>query len=420
MLGNVPTGRYFEKVLNKAFHDLTYGKYIPPAAQEILGLSMKFIPTPRYTTCANQLASSFDRLERDIFLKTYFAGDEDDLFTSSTPTKSKLYVKSTWSPPLPPYKIDKRLSNLGTALRKIFVRTFGKPNLNTFQRKLLDKLRSDDSIVYCNSDKGLGPVGVTLKWYQKEGLKHLNNKNNYEIISEATALDDAHELRMKILFWLAEHRDALDDNAVKYIRKKLKDTKEDPFGYFYLLIKLHKNPISTRPVCSDCGSLPHALGQWVDEQLQPIVQSQHTYFKNSFALKQELDKMLIPPNASLFTYDAVSMYTNIDTDNCINRLKTFFDNPITLARWGNINKKDALMQAIELVMRNNRMRFGDIIVRQLSGIAMGMSPAPTIANLYVAIHEKESILNFLTSCLLYLRRFIDDGLGIWIMTQTLP
>ena len=58
---------------------------------------------------------------------------------------------------------------------------------------------------------------------------------------------------------------------------------------------------STRPVCSDCGSLSHALGQWVDEILQHIVQAQHTYFKNSFELKQELNQLNLPPNASIST-----------------------------------------------------------------------------------------------------------------------
>ena len=65
-------------------------------------------------------------------------------------------------------------------------------------------------------------------------------------------------------------------------------------------------------------------------------------------------------------------------------------------------------------MFNNRMRFGDIIVKQISGIAMGMSPAPTIANLYVAIYEESHVLKFLPSPVLYLRRFIDDGFGIWL------
>jgi hypothetical protein len=47
----------------------------------------------------------------------------------------------------------------------------------------------------------------------------------------------------------------------------------------------------------------------------------------------------------------------------------------------------ALLQALELVMFNNHMRFGDIILKQISRIAMGMSPVLTIANLYVVIYE---------------------------------
>ena len=74
----------------------------------------------------------------------------------------------------------------------------------------------------------------------------------------------------------------------------------------------------------------------------------------------------------------------------------------------------ALIEAINIVMRNNRMRFGDIVVKQIIGVAMGMSPAPSIANLYVAIHEAKEILSFLDSSLLYLRCFIDDGLAIWL------
>jgi hypothetical protein len=74
----------------------------------------------------------------------------------------------------------------------------------------------------------------------------------------------------------------------------------------------------------------------------------------------------------------------------------------------------ALLEALELVMFNNRMRFGDIIVKQISGISMGMSPAPTIANLFMAIYEAEHVLRYIPSVVLYLRGFIHDGLGVWL------
>ena len=65
-------------------------------------------------------------------------------------------------------------------------------------------------------------------------------------------------------------------------------------------------------------------------------------------------------------------------------------------------------------MNNNRMHFGNVIVKQISSIAMGMSPAPTIANLFVAIYEEEHVLPFIPLVVKYLCRFINDGFGIWL------
>jgi len=87
------------------------------------------------------------------------------------------------------------------------------------------------------------------------------------------------------------------------------------------------------------ASLPHALGQWVDEQLQPIVQDQHTYFKNSVALKKELDSMTLNANESIFTMDAVSMYDNIPLDECIDTLSEYLFLPETRKKYPHYNPK---------------------------------------------------------------------------------
>ena len=115
------------------------------------------------------------------------------------------------------------------------------------------------------------------------------------MLTEAQAARDIQELREEFYSWIICHRHSLSDNMVNFIRKHLDDTANDPLGYFYLLIKLHKTPISGKPVCLDCGSLPHALGQWVDETLQPIVQDQALYFKNSAESKSEMNNLTCPP-----------------------------------------------------------------------------------------------------------------------------
>jgi hypothetical protein len=84
--------------------------------------------------------------------------------------------------------------------------------------------------------------------------------------------------------------------------------------------KVHKTPLSTRPVCSGFASLFHPLGKWLNYALQPVVVDQPIYFKDSFSLKQELDKIVLPPNTSIITFDAISMYTNINIDDSIEQI----------------------------------------------------------------------------------------------------
>lgn len=394
-----------------AFHDLTKQGEIPATATSLLGLGLKFIPTPKYTSNQETAEKAFARINRDVGLKVFFAGE--DSLASDKITRSKLYIKSTWQPPFPGIKIESRLANFERALLPLYRRRKAKPNLHYHQQRTLEYFQANDDTVFAHADKNLGPVGLKIPRYIKDGLHHLTDPEAYEIISAEAGAEAINELRSEIIEWTYKYGGIISDDATKYIRSKVRESMDDPYGYFYLLYKIHKPKLSTRPVCSDCASMPHSLGQWIDEELQPLVQKQHSYFKNSFELKRELDQLALPANASLFSYDAVSMYTNINTADCIERLSSYL---LAQEQDGSIRKHlaQALIDAITIVMYNNRMRFGDILVRQLVGIAMGMSPAPSIANLYVAIHEAQRLLQYIGKFLLYLKRFIDDGLGIWL------
>ncbi len=60
-----------------------------------------------------------------------------------------------------------------------------------------------------------------------------------------------------------------------------------------------------------------------------------------------------------------------------------------------------IVNAMEIVMKNNHMQFGNLIYHQICGVAMGVSPAPTIANLYIAIYETAHIIPLLNKYLLF-------------------
>ena len=146
---------------------------------------------------------------------------------------------------------------------------------------------------------------------------------------------------------------------------------KNPFPFFYQLYKIHKNPIKTRPVISGCGSLLHPLGHWIDEELQPIAKKMPAYFKSSYVLKEELLSLRLPPNAVLFTADADSMYTNIDTDHALTIIGDYIDN--NPRSTGNPR---ALKSALEIIMKNMICVFGDLYFKQVKGTAMGTPQPP--------------------------------------------
>ncbi len=96
-----------------------------------------------------------------------------------------------------------------------------------------------------------------------------------------------------------------------------------------------------------------ALGCYVDSVLQPIVQDQALYFKNSAELKIELENLALPANASLFTYDAIAMYPSINTNDSLDRLSEYLLKEEVSDKYG--YSATTLLEAIELVMFNNRM-----------------------------------------------------------------
>jgi hypothetical protein len=367
---------------------------------------MKFIPTPKFTT--DDLTPTLDRLERDVHLKVFFAhiqNQEDDI--------PKLYVKSDWRPNtirIPPV-FDHRLNNFQSSLEKLFKRRRGKPNLLPFQERVLSELAADRNLLFPDTDKGLGPCAVTYEQYVQDGLKHLNDATTWAPITADEAAALAVSLEAQVESWLETHDLALSEMETKYIRNHIKANRKDPFGYFYLLYKIHKEPISTRPVCSDVNSLLFGLGKWIDTQLQPVAQAQPAYFQDSFALRSMLMKLEVPPNARLFTADAVGMYPNIPTEPALAEISQYLREQAGV-KFHHYDP-DALIEALEIVFRNNVVRFGDLYRKQISGTGMGKPPAPPWANIFMAIKEDKFSPVFQAMLMLY-KRFIDDIIGLWL------
>ena len=151
--------------------------------------------------------------------------------------------------------------------------------------------------------------------------------------------------------------------------------------------------------------------------LQPIAQGMQTYLKDSFKLKKILDNTIIAPGARLFTCDAESMYTNIDTENALHIIAKLLHNPETQKKYPHYHA-NTLIEALEIVMRNNTFKCRDIIAQQLSGTVMGKPCTPPWATIFERCHKNKTIKKYCPNLQIYLR-YLDDIFAIWTSTSTI-
>jgi hypothetical protein len=109
------------------------------------------------------------------------------------------------------------------------------------------------------------------------------------------------------------------------------------------------------------------------------------------------------------------MYTNIDTEPALESISKYLRE-----EQGNYNHYNAvtLIEALEIVFRNNFFKFSDTYWHQISGTAMGTPPAPPWATCTYGLHEQVMISCWQEQVSFY-KRFIDDVIGIWLVHSLL-
>lgn len=399
ILLEMPIWLYFSRPLNVAFHNLCANpKDCPKFLKSLLGLGLNFIPTPQYCSSNN---IDGDRFIKDLYTRCYFQG---------TPTKPapKLFLRSSWTPPRSdiPTEYRIRIDSFLQSIKKQCPPKRSGSNLLLLQKTTLYNLRHNSNIVIFPSDKNLGPAIIDKQTYIKRALSdHLSDTTTYRQLSPTAADSRAKAIRKIIKNFIEQNFKKQNPDRI-YLERML-DACEDPFSYFYLLAKVHKTPWKTRPIISVSGSILQGIGRWVDSQLQIICQSLPYVIRSSHELSLKLRNLVLPPNARLFSIDAINMYTNIDTKHALEKITNFlatYENPLI-----NI---PALIQAIRIIMTHNLFKFGDTFWVQLTGTAMGAPPAPCYATLYYSLHEQDIIPA--QPNLFFYGRYIDDGFGIWI------
>ena len=108
----IPLCKYYNRLAGENFHDLCLYNHPPHNSGELLGLGLKFCIQSR-RPYSKPMTESFDRLERDICLRYFFATsnyvDPDLDIIPNYKHRRKLYVKSKWIPPVACKQVEDRI-----------------------------------------------------------------------------------------------------------------------------------------------------------------------------------------------------------------------------------------------------------------------------------------------------------------------
>lgn len=348
-----------------------------------------------------------DRFRRDMHTKLYFAdgADEDDYDPKT------LFIRSGWQPPTSAIPIDfrARVSHFLRQLKpQLSHNRRTSANLSPTQRAILRSLRTSNTHLVLPTDKNLGLAILEREMYIKRCYQdHLLDTDTYKQLTPDEATASLGQLKQNIEHFIKTFHKKIKQSDQTFLTRSLET--DDPLSYFYVIAKVHKTPWKTRPIVSTSGSITHGLGRWLSQQLKPIVTNLPSFVASSSHLVNELKGLHFNPTQtiSLFTCDATSMYTNIDTDHAMLVISGY----LRLHR--PVDNVEAIITGLDLLMRNNIFKFGDTYWHQLTGTAMGTPPAPDYATLYFGIHELSIMRDFQTVLPFY-RRYIDDGFGIWV------
>ena len=284
-------------------------------------------------------------------------------------------------------------------------------NLSPMERKAIDELFNNKSIIIREADKG----GAVVLWdrddYLNEGHRQLRDPKFYRPLPQDVT--NTFNIEIGAFLHTLHNIGEIDEKVFLYLTRENHRTPA-----LYLLPKIHKStrPPVGRPIVSGNRCATERISKFVDFFLKPFCPLLPSYVRDTTHFLHILNNVgALPPDTLLVTMDVTSLYTNIPNEEGMQVIRELLHNKrpthgIYPSNW-------ALNQLLEFVLTKNNFTFNDLHYLQVGGTAMGTRVAPTYAILYMGDFEQKHIYTYSLQPILYLR-FIDDVFMLWTHGET--
>lgn len=281
--------------------------------------------------------------------------------------------------------------------------------LSLLEENTLKMFLKNNQLALKPADKNLGWVVMDIEWYKKEVFKHLNDTITYQ----KQELKEAHILAiLRLRFSLLSKKLRLP----VVLKNKLRPSLNCRLPYFYILPKVHKIPVSSRPVVPNVDSSTTATSKWLSLQLQPVLKLFPWILQGTKEMVCYLETTcfsIVDP--ILMSADVSSMYTNIPTEAAHKHFLNFRTQYLFVSRKENLpkfpyskTKWNEICELLLFVLQNNYFIFQENIYSQIKGTAMGTNCAPDFAQIFLGIFEWRHVFIKKLKLPDGYKRYVDD------------
>jgi hypothetical protein len=339
---------------------------------------------------------------------------------------NKFTMTSTWLPPTSSLSTEVKnlTSNIANDIQQVVKKQWafrhpkdglilhsviGPQNLTQAEQQAIQKLAQNKDLVIKPADKGSSIVLLDRKNYIMEGKRQLSDKKYYLPLEQSVAEDTCVQIN-QVLYDM--HRCGfITDKQLKYLKAERSHTPRS----FYMLPKIHKprgkwphpEMPAGRPIVSNCGSPTEKICKFIDYFLKPLATKHEAYIKDSYDFVDKIGGLRVPTDCLLVTADVEGLYTNMNMDRCVEIIREAF------ALYPDPKRPDEhLICLFEICLRNNDFEFDGQLFLQILGCAMGLSWAPSAADLYLKKLDGDAKRGFAYRPRYYFR-FLDDCFWVW-------
>ena len=231
-------------------------------------------------------------------------------------------------------------------------------------------------IAVVDCDKGLGEAVVSKEWLRNQVHRQL--AQGYVQCSSNAYFAGLSESRAGVLA-LVEfffHSQVITTDLRRFLRPRF---CQKAAGTFRILVKVHKEPPGSRPVCNLRQTWFIPFATFLVEQLAPLQQHIPTVILSTDELLEKRCHVKCREGMQLITLDAINLYPSICRTHMLSLIVPFIRARIACQQLATFVTK-----VLEMVLSVVFVEFGGVLYKAEEGIPTGLSVAGVLANLYLS------------------------------------